>query len=69
MNKKTLILTLASAAAAISAHAQWNIVSTFDDDSALDLITDNTNIEGSNARSEIIDGKWAAFPGDVFENT
>jgi hypothetical protein len=69
MNKKTLILVLASAAAAATANANWTVVSTFDDASALDLITDNTNIEGSNARSEIIDGKWAVFPGDLFENT
>lgn len=51
-----------------TAQAEWEVVSTFDDDSALDLITDNTNIEGSNARSEIVDGKWAVFPGELFED-
>jgi len=68
MKKYTLTLILASAAAAVSVNADWNIVSTFDDASALDLVTDSTNIEGSNARSEIVDGKWAVFPGDIFED-
>jgi hypothetical protein len=67
--RKYLIPILASAVTAVAANAQWNVISTFDDASALDLVTDSTNIEGSNARTEIIDGKLAAFPGDVFENT
>ena len=69
MKKTILIPIIASAIAAGSLQADWSIVSTFDDASALDLITDNTNIEGSNARSEIVNGKWAAYPGDVFEAT
>jgi hypothetical protein len=69
MKRYTLIPILTSALAAISASAAWDVVSTFDDASALDLVTDNTNIEGSNARSEIVDGKWAVYPGDLFEQT
>lgn len=67
MKKYTLLPIIASALATGSLQADWTIVSTFDDASALDLITDNTNIEGSNARSEIVDGKWAVFPGELFE--
>lgn len=68
--KKSIITTLVmNVVFAVGASADWTIVSTFDDASALDLITDSTNLEGSNARSEIVDGKWAVYPGDLFEAT
>lgn len=69
MKSHTLSALLLSAFSTVALQADWTVVSTFDDSSALDLITDATNIEGSNARSEIVDGKWAVYPGDLFETT
>lgn len=69
MNNKILVPVLSSAIAALSAQADWTVVSTFDDASALSIVTDVTNIEASNARSEIVDGRLACFPGDLFEAT
>jgi hypothetical protein len=69
MNKRNIITTLAGLLAGASSYGEWTIVSTFDDAGALSAITDSTNIEGSNARSEIVNGKWAVFPGDLFEAT
>lgn len=70
MKNQLLIKCLfASAVLAPGVFAAWTTVSTFDDASALDAITDSTNIENSNARSEIVDGKWAVYPGDLFEST
>ncbi|NDV62270.1 hypothetical protein G0Q06_07410 [Puniceicoccales bacterium CK1056] len=67
MNTKIPLTVLSCALGAVFAQADWTVVSTFDDASALDLVTDVANIEGSEARSEIIDGKWALFPGLLFE--
>jgi len=69
MNKKAIGTLLLSTAAALSSYADWTVISTFDDASALSVVTDVTNIEGSNARSEVVDGKLAVYPGDLFEST
>ena len=68
--KKHIVSTLLFCAIGhFCTQGAWDIVSTFDDASALDKVTDLTNIEASNARSEIVDGKWAVYPGDLFEAT
>lgn len=68
MNQKSLLVALASlVVAGGSAFANWTLVSSFDDDTALSLITDTATQEGSNARSEIVNGMWAVYPGDLFE--
>jgi len=54
---------------AFESSADWTIVSTFDDQSALSIVTDLQNQAGSNAHSDVIDGKLVVFPGDLLEAT
>jgi len=67
MNKQILTLAATSLFTASLASAEWTIANTFDDNSALAAVTDVERIEGSNARSEIVNGQLAVFPGNVFE--
>jgi hypothetical protein len=70
MNKKLPVtLTLASLLATASAFADWSLVSDFNSEAELSKITDVTNQENSGARSEIVDGQWAAYHGGQFEST
>lgn len=63
------ITSLAGIFAVTSLSADWTVVSTFDDESAGDLIEDVTNIPDSGARSEIENGQWAVYPGNLFDQT
>ncbi|MEX0330323.1 MAG: hypothetical protein AB3N64_02765 [Puniceicoccaceae bacterium] len=70
MNKKTLILTLSLGVAVSSlSFGEWALVNDFNEAADLDSVMDQTNQEGSNARTELVDGKLAAFPGVALENT
>jgi hypothetical protein len=69
MKKEILVTLLSGALTSLSVQAAWTVVSTFDDETALSAVTDITNIEGSNARSGVVNGMWAVFPGDLFEQT
>lgn len=64
MNNKILVASLSCGIATVVAHADWTVVSTFDDKTG---VTDVTNIEGSNARTEVENGRLVQYPGDLFE--
>jgi hypothetical protein len=70
MKKNTLLLNLtAFVAASLPVSAEWSVISTFDDESALSIVEDIPNTENSNARSEIVDGMLGLYPGDLFDAT
>lgn len=68
MKTHTLLISLSALGGLVHGlGAAWSEVSTFDDASALALITDVQSVEGSNARSEVANGVWGVYPGDLFE--
>lgn len=70
MKMKSLILTLSLGVAVSSlSFGDWTLVNDFNEPADLDGVSDRTNQEGSNARTELVDGKLAAFPGVALENT
>ena len=69
---KKYLLPLCAATVALftsAAYAEWDLVADFEQPSDLDKVIDRPNTEGSNARTEIVDGKLAAFPGVALEDT
>ena len=70
MNKKALILTLFMGVAVSSlSFGEWTLVNDFNEPADLEGVSDQTNQEGSNARTELVDGKLAAYPGVALEAT
>lgn len=69
MKQNHLLLSVAGLIAAGTASAEWTVINTFDDASALATVTDTINVEGSGAGSTVVDGMWALNPGSLFETT